>query len=199
MRFYTYFYFDSKLFEPIYVGKGTGERAFFHLTSKCTNKQLSGRLKKLKDDNLDPEIFILNAQNELTAHAFETFWIKVFGRKDLKLGTLFNHTDGGEGVSGLVHTEESRKKMSIAKKGKIAHNKGKSMSAEQRAKVSSSLTGKKASTETKAKMSATRIGKKMPPKSLETLKRMSAAQVGKKHSAETIAKRVATRQRNKML
>jgi hypothetical protein len=37
--------------------------------------------------------------------------IKLYGRKDLNEGTLVNMTDGGEGILGLKHTEETVKKI----------------------------------------------------------------------------------------
>jgi group I intron endonuclease len=101
-----------------------------------------------------------------------------------------NMTDGGEGVFGLRHTEATRKQMSESHKGKgcgadnpmfgkVGVNKGKSLSAETRAKISASrkgmepwckgkkcpqlsgenhwLYGKHLSEETKAKMAATKL------------------------------------------
>lgn len=47
----------------------------------------------------------------------EIEFIKLYGRKDTKTGTLVNMTDGGEGKLGFVHTDEIRKKISIACKG----------------------------------------------------------------------------------
>ena len=60
--------------------------------------------------------------NDLTwkeACQIEQYLIKYYGRKDLKLGTLVNMTDGGDGSPGLVFTEEHKNKISLAHKGKI--------------------------------------------------------------------------------
>ena len=64
--------------------------------------------------------------------------IKWYGRKDTNSGILINKTDGGEGVSGLIHTEETRNKMSEAKKGKPSSWLGKTPSKETRFKMKNS-------------------------------------------------------------
>lgn len=63
--------------------------------------------------------------------------IKKYGRIDLGTGTLVNLTEGGEGAIGRVVKEETRYKMSIAKKGK----KGLRQSKEQRQKTSELMRG----------------------------------------------------------
>jgi hypothetical protein len=67
------------------------------------------------------EIILSDLTREI-AEEKEKEFILLYGRKDLKKGTLCNLTDGGTGGLGLKHTEESKKKM----KGKIPHNKNKS-------------------------------------------------------------------------
>ena len=47
----------------------------------------------------------------------EIEFIALYGRKDLKNGTLVNMTDGGEGCLNVIKTEESKIKISIAKTG----------------------------------------------------------------------------------
>ena len=51
----------------------------------------------------------------------EQYLIKYYGRKDLKLGSLVNMTDGGDGTLGHIRiikplTDETRKRMSDAQK-----------------------------------------------------------------------------------
>lgn len=194
MNFYAYVYRDprpEKNLEPIYVGKGTGSRSNIHLYD-CKNKYLSRKLQKIKILGLSPHIEIINAIDELHALFLESCLIQVFGRRDLKTGTLVNLTDGGEGVSGLKHSQETKLKMSIAKRGISPYNKGISLSPEQKQKISFSLTGKKASEFTKAKMSNARIGKKLPPRSKDHCEKLAIAQRGKKASAETKAKMSAS-------
>jgi len=47
--------------------------------------------------------------------------IKLYGRRDLGLGTLVNLTDGGDGAPGVIPSKETRNKISESMKGK---NKG---------------------------------------------------------------------------
>ncbi len=41
--------------------------------------------------------------------------IKRLGRRDLELGTLVNHTNGGDGVNGFLITEEYKLKLKMVK------------------------------------------------------------------------------------
>lgn len=52
----------------------------------------------------------------------EKQYIKQIGRRDLRLGSLVNHTDGGDGIINL--SAAIRKKMSLKKLGSIPWNKG---------------------------------------------------------------------------
>jgi len=63
---------------------------------------------------------------------------------------------------GGHHSEESKKKMSEANIGRPAHNKGKSMSKEQRQKLIEIRTGTHHTEETKQKMSEVRRGENNP-------------------------------------
>lgn len=48
----------------------------------------------------------------------EKFFISLYGRADKGEGTLVNMTDGGDGSKGMILSEESKKKMSVAFKNK---------------------------------------------------------------------------------
>ena len=88
----------------------------------------------------------------------EILLISWFGRKDLKLGTLVNMTDGGEGNKNIVMTPESNIKRSLASKGIPKTNRGvkrKGHSQETKDKMSLAKKGiktKSPSEETRAKM-----------------------------------------------
>jgi hypothetical protein len=68
--------------------------------------------------------------------------IVVFGRKDLGTGILYNRTDGGDGASGNIHTEETKRKLSEIRKGKVPPNKGIPHTNETKRKIGVANTGK---------------------------------------------------------
>lgn len=124
----------------------------------------------------------------------EKKYIAFYGRRDKNEGCLVNLTDGGDGVVGLIFSEESRKKLSGTLKGN-QHCKGRLVSEETRKKLSEANKGRpshnkgtKHSEQTRKKLSEARKGKKM---SEETRKKMSEAhkgnqyRKGKKPSQET--------------
>lgn len=123
----------------------------------------------------------------------EIFWI---AKLNSKVPNGYNLTDGGDG--GSNPSEETRAKMSAAKKGRPAYNKGQKMSEEQKAKISAnhadctgkrnSFYGKHHSEEARARMSAAKKGKSHKPRSQETRAKISAVHKGKKVSEETRAK-----------
>lgn len=76
----------------------------------------------------------------------EVEFIELYGRKDTNSGILCNKTDGGDGCFGLVHTDESKLKMSIP-------NRGKKISEDHKKIISEFHTGKLVSKETRLKMS----------------------------------------------
>ena len=101
-QFYTYVYRDPrpcKNNEPIYVGKGHGNRYLDHLKS-ASNKRFRNKLLSIKNFNLYPFIEIFNTKNEDEAVLLEIKLIKEYGRLDLNTGSLCNLTNGGDGVSG---------------------------------------------------------------------------------------------------
>jgi hypothetical protein len=102
--------------------------------------------------------------------------IAFLGRKDLGTGILRNKTDGGEGSSGAIVSEETRRKQSEAMKGK-------KQSEETRRKKSEAKKGKKHSEETRRKQSEANKGENHPnygkAPSEETRRKQSEAKKGK--------------------
>jgi hypothetical protein len=93
---------------PYYIGKGSHGRAFDKRRKYCPTED---RVLILKRNLTEDEAFI-----------HETYMIAVFGRKDLGTGILHNKTNGGDGATGLRHTEESKNKIRIAQKGPLNFN-----------------------------------------------------------------------------
>lgn len=130
----------------------------------------------------------------------ESFYIEKFD----SFNNGYNSTKGGGGILGLKHSEESKKKISLAGKGRIHTedskrkmseakmgnkcNLGKKRSQETKEKLSISNTGKKHSVEAKRKMSEAKMGNKNwlgKKHSEESKKKMSRASSGRIASDET--------------
>ena len=164
MHYYTYAYLREDK-TPYYIGKGKGNRIYSTWRTIKPPKDKS-RIIYLKQNLTEKEAF-----------KHEIYMIGVFGRKDLGTGILHNRTDGGEGISGAIRSEETRRKISVATKGENHPMYGKTLSDEHRKKMSdvnrgenNPNYGKTASEETKRKMSEAH---KNP--SEETRRKMSGA------------------------
>jgi hypothetical protein len=129
-EYYTYAYLREDR-TPYYVGKGKGNRIY-------ANHQRGISVPKDKSRI----IFLKQNITEEQAFKHEKYMIAVFGRKDLGTGILRNKTDGGEGSSGAIISEESRRKQSEAMKGENHPNYGKSHSEETRKRISEAMKGK---------------------------------------------------------
>lgn len=209
-EFYTYIYYDpSRNNEPIYVGKGKGNRAWRHLNRKDTKHIFVSRLVHMRNKGVSPIIGIYGGLDEEFAFFLEQELIAKFGRKNIGTGPLLNLTDGGEGGSGVVLSEETRyklgqvwrgkklypetvKKISEALTGKTMQqqtkdkiskaNKGRVQSEEHKRKVSASMTGRVVSEETKKNISKALTGRTL---SEEHIRKVSEGNKGKVFSEET--------------
>ena len=156
-------------FEPFYIGKGKGKRAQHHLMncSLSSRSHKNNKIKSIKSKGLEP-IIVIKKRNltEKQALEAEVSLIDKIGRSNLKTGPLTNLTDGGEGTSGKITTEECKAKLRA-----VAKAKPKEYWIAQR------------------KLRSPRLSNKEKKRQKE----FSKCQLGVKQSDETIAKRVASR------
>jgi hypothetical protein len=178
-KFYVYMYLREDG-TPYYVGKGKGKRAY-------SPDRTTPRPSK------DKIVFPYTNLTEEESFQREKELIAEYGRKDNGTGILRNLTDGGEGASGVLVSEETRKKISLAGKNPSAETiekrkrafAGYKHSPESRAKITEGQLKRFSinpfSDETKKKISQTSKGRKLSP---ETKARMSQSRMGMKISEE---------------
>jgi general stress protein YciG len=98
MEYYTYAYLREDR-TPYYIGKGKKDRIDNPLHNSIHLPPKNRR------------IFLKQNLTEEESFKHEIYMIDVFGRKDLGTGILHNMTNGGQGVSGRIVSEEQREKM----------------------------------------------------------------------------------------
>jgi hypothetical protein len=110
--FYVYVYRDPrplKKDQPVYVGKGTGDRDLSHWSRGSHNKPFQDFISHLKQRGLVASCErVFETEVEAEAFAKEIELITFYGRRNTGTGTLFNLTDGGEGASGMLKTAEQK-------------------------------------------------------------------------------------------
>lgn len=156
-QYYVYVHRKATDGSVFYVGKGKGKRAWH----KHQRPQYWSRVSAKYGFTAH---IVMRFEHEKCSFSFERALIKYYGREN-----LCNHTDGGDGPSGLKHSNYSKYKMSIAKK-KIGVSKeiisalkisrlGRNNSESHNNKISIANKGKKRSEEERIKMSIRMKGK----------------------------------------
>lgn len=110
-QYYVYLHLTADEEIPFYVGKGSKNRAYVH-------SYRSKHWRSIVDKHGLKVEFIAKCLNEIEAFYLENFFIKLYGRKE-RGGLLVNQTDGGEGQSGAIVTDEKRELMRRLIRGKI--------------------------------------------------------------------------------
>jgi hypothetical protein len=171
--FYVYGYVRSNGSEHgpagsfYYIGKGKGHRKY---QTKNRNVPVPNNPQNI--------ITFSEGMHESDALQSEMLLIHLFGRIDNCTGCLRNLTDGGDGLSGWVPSDETKAKMSSSRTG-MTHT------FETKAKIAAARRGKTLTPENKAKLLASRLGKKHSP---EVRAKIAEASRRRTHSQETKAK-----------
>lgn len=126
--------------DVFYIGKGRAKRAW-------SKKGRSAYWKRTVEKYGYAVDILADGLSEQAAFDLEKSFIAVCGRK-----SLCNMTDGGEGSSGYVPSDEARAKIS-------AGNKGRSPSDTHRQKISAAKKGHAVSASTRAKIGAASKGR----------------------------------------
>ena len=118
-----------KLIDPLtsevrYVGwtkNPLNRRLSNHVSeARCgANNHRAKWIRKLLRHDLTPIIEEIETVDYYSRNKAERFWISYYGR-----ASLVNGTDGGEGASGLVFSEEQKRRISNAHVGQIPWNAG---------------------------------------------------------------------------
>jgi hypothetical protein len=145
--FYTYLWLREDG-TPYYVGKGSGNRAF-----EVHYRWNKGKMVKYLSPPDKNNVIVQQYKDESEAIEAEVFLIQFYGRLDLDTGMLINLTEGGEGTSGRLHSEETKEKI--------------------RAKA----IERKQSTSSNTKRSIALKGRKRPPRSKEWSDKISKAAI----------------------
>ena len=120
--------------EVFYIGIGSDSEGYYKRakSNKYRNNYWNNIVSKT---NYDIEILLDNLDKKKAIEKEKEF-ISLYGRSDLKKGTLVNMTDGGEGLNGFKHSESAKKKIG-------EYQKTRTMSNETCNKISLSKTGVK--------------------------------------------------------
>lgn len=157
--FYVYGYYEADSLNPFYIGKGFGDRMWEHFTLWQLSKDdlFHHKLRRLILDGIPVhvrQLFVNLTEEE--AFDYEIRLIALYGRRDLGTGCLCNLTDGGQGPSGWVPSQETRDKIGRA-------NTGREKTLDERIRRSQIQSGVLKSEEHKAKIRATHVERTAQP------------------------------------
>ena len=159
-EFYVYAHIRLDNMTCFYVGKGKDERAYY-LERNDHHDRISNRHSRvvviIKDNLTEEEAFELE-RDTIEDYVFNLgYGIDIDGYRDYSdKKYLTNCTWGGEGTSGMHHSEEAKK---IIGRKISEKNKGKQLSEEHKQKLSESHKGIQFSEEHKQKLSESNKGK----------------------------------------
>ncbi len=189
--YYVYLYFRLNGL-PMWVGKGCKYRWDWCYHIRYKNSHINNAILQITRSGKEiPRIKLFENLSEKEAFAMETLFIKSIGRSPN--GPLLNLTDGGEGVSGRISSDETKIKITQKLRGHI-------VSDDTRNKIRAKLLGRKVlikklrgpnktkrrpmSAESRVRISKTLSGRKLPPEHCNNIRK---GNLGKKRSPQACA------------
>ena len=185
MKQFNYIYIiTNNVNGKIYIGKHSTDN--LNDGYMGSGKLIKKSIQKYGLENFTKE-YLAFCDNEETLNYLERFYIRKYKAKELG----YNLTDGGEGTLGIILSEESRKRKSLAKIGN-KYGVGHKLTDEHKEKLSKIFKGKHLSEEHKYKLSIAHKGKHLSDeqkrRQSESLKGHKSWSLGKhwKHTKESI-------------
>lgn len=115
---YVYIHFRKSDGVPFYVGKGTAhKRDKIYSYDRACEDHKNKHWRNTVDKHGIVINVIMSCKTDKEAQFHERRIIAAIGRQDLGVGTLVNRTDGGDGICGLIISDELRKKRSVNSSG----------------------------------------------------------------------------------
>lgn len=150
MSFYIYRHIRPDKNEVFYIGKGNNISSLNYSRKDWRHKR-NNLWQKIVNKNNGVFIseIIFECETEEEVNRKEAEFILIYGRINIKTGTLANLTDGGDGCVGMKHSKETLAKLSISAKNR---------------KTPNPFLGKKHSENTKKLLSKMRSDKPNKPK-----------------------------------
>ena len=151
---------ENKINGNIYIGQ-TSEtlkrRMHRHVifSKKANNIYFYNALRKYGKDNFEWSI-LFNCLNKKELNQMERYFIACFNATNY----VYNMTDGGGGRSGYKLSDDTKNKISLTNKNRIAPNKGVLHTEQTKEKIRLKATNRIVSLETRNKMSIIRKNKK---------------------------------------
>lgn len=154
-NWYVYRHIRLDKNEPFYIGIGNKKNyaRAYQVNAERRNDIWNKIYNKTK---IEIEIVSDNL-TKIQASEKEKEFINLYGRIDLKNGSLCNMTDGGDGIWNCIRSEETRQKLREQKIKEKNPMFGKKQSEETKLKRIKSLVGKKRSDEVKMKQSLSSV------------------------------------------
>jgi group I intron endonuclease len=168
MKSYVYV-IENKINGKLYVGKANNVERRWSKHRAAARDGADGLLyraiRKHGVENFQIRIVDESEDEKLTLNVLEPKWIQQLKDDGHE---LYNLTEGGDGIPGLIHSDETRRKMSESQRGK-------KLTECTKQKLREANLGKSHSDETCKKLSEINRGKPKPPRSEEHCRKLGEA------------------------